>query len=291
MRVASARRKRRSWVTKTSAPARPSRNCSSQSIDSMSRWLVGSSSSSRSGRGHQRAREQHAALHAARQARRTPRRRRGPGASAPRSRAGRAYQPCAASMRACTAASASVSTCSSACDEMVELGEQRADVAQRRRRRRRTRCRRRRCGTSCASRATRGRLRRRTSPSSARISPASSRSNVDLPAPLRPMSAMRSPGSMDEIDVLEQQRAADRIVDVDEIDQGHRKISGAQRLFCLRDRFGVFTRRDGAFHRRARRLPARPLRSPRRRGGRVRSARAGTRARPAGPGRGRGCAG
>ena len=44
------RRKIRSWVTKTSVPPYRSRNSSSQRIDSMSRWLVGSSRSRMSGR-------------------------------------------------------------------------------------------------------------------------------------------------------------------------------------------------------------------------------------------------
>src|SRR6478752_140596 len=49
MRVASARRKLRSWVTKTMLLLTLRRNSSSQAIASMSRWLVGSSSSSTSG--------------------------------------------------------------------------------------------------------------------------------------------------------------------------------------------------------------------------------------------------
>ncbi len=49
MRVASAERNARSCVTNSSAPANSRRCSSSQRIASMSRWLVGSSSSSRSG--------------------------------------------------------------------------------------------------------------------------------------------------------------------------------------------------------------------------------------------------
>ena len=40
----------RSWLTNTTARALVVRNCSSHWIDSMSRWLVGSSSSNTSGR-------------------------------------------------------------------------------------------------------------------------------------------------------------------------------------------------------------------------------------------------
>ena len=49
IRVASAERKARSWVTKSNAPANSRRYSSSHWIASMSRWFVGSSSSSRSG--------------------------------------------------------------------------------------------------------------------------------------------------------------------------------------------------------------------------------------------------
>ena len=44
MRVASFSRNTRSWVTKMSVPPDAWRNASSQAIDSISRWLVGSSS-------------------------------------------------------------------------------------------------------------------------------------------------------------------------------------------------------------------------------------------------------
>ena len=49
MRVATRCRKARSCVTKTTAPRYSARNDSSHIIASMSRWFVGSSSSSRSG--------------------------------------------------------------------------------------------------------------------------------------------------------------------------------------------------------------------------------------------------
>ncbi len=53
------------------------------------------------------------------------------------------------------------------------------------------------CGTSCSRRVTRTPCCTRTSPSSGLWSPDSSLSRVDLPAPLRPIRAMRSPGSID----------------------------------------------------------------------------------------------
>src|SRR6478672_11304056 len=46
---ATLSRKYRSWVTARTAPGYEARNCSSHCTDSASRWLVGSSSSSRSG--------------------------------------------------------------------------------------------------------------------------------------------------------------------------------------------------------------------------------------------------
>src|SRR3984893_6721462 len=49
MRVARRWRKARSCVTNTMAPGYSARNASSQAIASTSRWLVGSSSSKRSG--------------------------------------------------------------------------------------------------------------------------------------------------------------------------------------------------------------------------------------------------
>src|SRR5690606_14609548 len=51
-------------------------------------------------------------------------------------------------------------------------------------------------GTSCSRCATRTPPSRRTSPSSGLSSPSSRRSRVDLPAPLRPIRAMRSPESI-----------------------------------------------------------------------------------------------
>jgi hypothetical protein len=65
MREAILRRKARSWVMKRSVGFFSSRNSSSHRIDSRSRWLVGSSSSSRSGCAGQRAGQQGAALQAA----------------------------------------------------------------------------------------------------------------------------------------------------------------------------------------------------------------------------------
>ena len=49
MRETTRFMKSRSWVVISSAPDRAFRNASSQMIDSMSRWLVGSSISSTSG--------------------------------------------------------------------------------------------------------------------------------------------------------------------------------------------------------------------------------------------------
>ena len=49
MRVATASRNARSWVTTMTLPAKPTSSSSSQAIESRSRWLVGSSRSSRSG--------------------------------------------------------------------------------------------------------------------------------------------------------------------------------------------------------------------------------------------------
>jgi hypothetical protein len=81
--------------------------------------------------------------------------------------------------------------------DMVELREQRAGLAQSRRPTTSNTVPTASPGTSCSSRATRRPPSRRTSPSSGLRSPESSFSSVDLPAPLRPMSAMRSLGSMD----------------------------------------------------------------------------------------------
>ena len=58
MRVARRLMKARSWLTNSSAPANSSRNCSSHSIASISRWLVGSSSNRMSGSRYQRPGQQ-----------------------------------------------------------------------------------------------------------------------------------------------------------------------------------------------------------------------------------------
>ena len=57
----------RSWVMVTTLPLKSTSRSSSHSIESRSRWLVGSSSSSTSGCGHQRLRQRHALFGAARQ--------------------------------------------------------------------------------------------------------------------------------------------------------------------------------------------------------------------------------
>ena len=161
----------------------------------MSRWLVGSSSSSRSGARDQRARQQHATLHAAGQPREC--------SLAIQSKAIEHFadalvqRPAMGRLDLRLHPRQRVRIDRIGMAEVVELRELRAEFAQP-------------GGDDVEHRALRvgralpvravaiaaRRLRPATSPSSGFSSPDSSFSSVDFPAPLRPISAIRSPGSM-----------------------------------------------------------------------------------------------
>ncbi len=190
MRVASWRRKRRSWVTKTIDPAKPSRKSCSHSMASMSRWLVGSSSSSTSGA--------HTSACASSTRRFMPPDSAAKSASPSSSRRDRVWptrvsrsQPWPASMRSCARAMASVSpscaawwkaaSCAPSSPSPAATTSNTLPAAS--------------CGTAWVRRATRTPSWRRTSPSSGTMAPSSRRSRVDLPAPLRPTTHTRSPAS------------------------------------------------------------------------------------------------
>ncbi|MNM96032.1 hypothetical protein D3C81_1084960 [compost metagenome] len=194
MRVASARRKRRSWVTNTTQPFQPLRKPSSQSMASMSRWLVGSSSNSTSGPA--------TSARASSTRRFIPPDKRLNSASPSSSSLVRVSatrwsrpQPSAPSILACTSPMASPSNTSAWLRRWNSANQWPSSprpsattsntlpAAP--------------CGTSCSSRVTRTPCWTRTSPSSGLSSPAISFIKVDLPAPLRPIRAIRSPASID----------------------------------------------------------------------------------------------
>ena len=165
----------------------------------MSRWLVGSSSSSRSGSRHQRLAEQRAPPPAARQlAHRPVRRQRQPRDDQSRP----LLEPPAVPLLelvlqlAQPLERARRRVVRDAHRGVVVVRDERAELAEARRRPRRTRVR-----SPAPGRP--GRAARRAAPARARsrrrraaTSPTTTLSRLDLPEPLRPMSAMRSPGSM-----------------------------------------------------------------------------------------------
>ena len=194
----TASRNQRSWATRTIAASSPTSVCSSHSSDSMSRWFVGSSSSSRSGCAasarasearvswppenvEQRAVEvrvgEAEAVHDGRGALAPARSRRRPRSARRRRRSGRAppRRPRAI-----------------ACSRRAELGlelERLAAAATGRSRAARGRARAAGAGRAARrARPWRTRARRRRST----VSPASIRSSVVLPAPLRPAIVIRS---------------------------------------------------------------------------------------------------
>ena len=167
---------------------------------SMSRWLVGSSSSSRSG-------SETSALPS------SARRRQPPDSSRIGRSAGSASRETTVSTFCSSRQpSRSSSWCCSSPSRASAAGHRRRSPPRapprggsrrrgRQARRGRSRLRRRPSGrptpgTSCSSRAMRSAGRARPCPPSGGISPEMTFSRLDLPVPFRPMSAMRSPGSM-----------------------------------------------------------------------------------------------
>ena len=68
-------------------------------------------------------------------------------------------------------------------------------------------------------------------PSSATAAPSMSRSRLDLPVPLRPIRPMRSPGSISQIDLIEQRHVTVRQGNLGELNQGHVQ-PGAETGIC-----------------------------------------------------------
>ncbi len=196
MRVASRVSSARSWVT-NSTPPRNSCSCSSSHwITSMSRWLVGSSSSSRSGsqtsarasatRRFQPPESEASVASAGSSSRSRMWSTRWPRLQPPRPRSRAGAPPCGA---------AELSSLPTACETWWYSASRRPASA--------------RpsatasytvvfsfSGRSCASRATRRPGCRQISPASGSASPSTSFSSVDLPAPLRPIRQTRSPASI-----------------------------------------------------------------------------------------------
>ncbi|MDT4867127.1 hypothetical protein FQZ97_1020200 [compost metagenome] len=192
MRVARFCRKERSWVMNSTAPLKPSRASSSQAMAPMSRWLVGSSSSSRSGS-------------ATRAWASSTRRRQPPDSSARVLSAGSCRRLRVLSTSCCRR---QPSRASSSCWTRVSLVRSESDwmcwlrwwnsassaptsaspsattsntVRSSAR------------GSSCGSSPIFNAGARQISPSSANWSPLTRRSRLDLPVPLRPMMHTRSP--------------------------------------------------------------------------------------------------
>ena len=212
------RRKARSWVTNSTLPANRSRN-SFEPGDGVDVEVVGRLVQQQHVRlGDQRLRQQHAALHAAGQ--------RGelgssgsPGASAPGSTRWSRSQPCAASMRDCTSAERIHVAVSPIVEQVVVARRAACRARPGRGDHVEHACRRRPCGTSCASPAMREpnvRAPRRRRAGSRRRSAAAGWT-CRRRCGRRCRRARR--GSIDEVDVFEQQRAADAEVDVLELQE------------------------------------------------------------------------
>ena len=197
------------------SPARRRRCSSSHSSASRSRWLVGSSSSSRSGSAITRPRERGARLLAARQRGRRLRplvAARSRGRTAPHRRAGRA---CTRRARR-TGAGGRRSRVSVDAAGALELGQLGSPSSRDARHPSRTAVRRSgaamnaasRCA-SCASSPSAGRACATTVPRRARRVPATIRSSVVLPAPFGPTRPTRSPRAMARVDPIEDDERAD----------------------------------------------------------------------------------
>ena len=167
-------------------------------IASMSRWFVGSSSSSRSG-------SETSALPSSVRRRHPPEsspsgsiRRQRQAATRSVSTFCSSRQPSRSSSSCCSSPSRSspFSVFGVVDRRMVVSRHEVTERAQTRRRPRRTRCDRRRRGRPGRAATRAGRGRARSYPPSGGTSPAMTLSRLDLPAPLRPMRQMRSPASI-----------------------------------------------------------------------------------------------
>ena len=204
----------RSCETMSAAPGKRASQPSSQSVASRSRWLVGSSSSSRSGLAN-------SAVASATRIRQPPENVR-PGAPAPRRRSpvprgsprrGRAprrrrWRAAAHASRragAATAVSASASSARRSGSPCSTVSSRLASPE----------------GASCFTSASRARAASRISPPSSGRSPAIARSRVDLPAPLRPTRPMRRPGVDRQIRAVQQRAAADADHEAGDGEQAH----------------------------------------------------------------------
>ena len=180
---------------------------------SMSRWLVGSSSSSTSGCGDQRARQQHAAPPAARQ--RVDRRvgAAGRARSSTISTRCSSRQPSRSSSSCCSrpsrSSAAGVASCATSCggvvvggDELAQLAEALGDDVEHRLRRWRA------ARPARAARRAR-RAGARPCPRRAAARRAMICSRVDLPVPLRPMTRDPLAGIDLEGDAIEQRQVAE----------------------------------------------------------------------------------
>jgi hypothetical protein len=181
--------RKRSWLTSSTAPAKRWSQPSSHIAASRSRWLVGSSSSSRSGsRNSARA----SATRIRQPPENSPTGRACAAASKPRpastvaARAGALSAPMARRRSWTSPRRAASGPRSSSASSAARSASASSTVSSRLSGP---------AGASCATWPSRARAAKRISPPSGAIWPETARSRVDLPAPLRPTSPTRRPGS------------------------------------------------------------------------------------------------